>query len=54
VAVGKNAQETAVIMRLSVQTVRDHLKRVRGKLNATTRAQALMRAAALGLLPAQP
>jgi DNA-binding CsgD family transcriptional regulator len=51
VAAGKNAQETAVILGLSVQTVRDHLKRVRGKLNSTTRAQALMRAMSLGLLP---
>jgi len=33
-----------------VQTVRDHLKRVRAKLNSTTRAQALMRASALGLI----
>lgn len=53
VAAGKNAQETAVIMQLSVQTVRDHLKRVRAKLNSTTRAQALMRAASLGLLATQ-
>jgi DNA-binding CsgD family transcriptional regulator len=30
--------------------VRDHLKRVRTKLNASTRAQALMRAMELGLI----
>lgn len=51
VAAGKNAQEIAVILGLSVQTVRDHLKRVRSKLNSTSRAQALIRASALGLLP---
>jgi len=50
VAAGKNSQEIAVILGLSVQTVRDHLKRVRAKLNSTTRAQALMRASALGLI----
>ncbi|MGO4842668.1 response regulator transcription factor, partial [Rhizobiaceae sp. 2RAB30] len=50
VAEGKNAQETALIMGLSVQTVRDHLKRVRAKLGSSTRAQALLRASAMGLL----
>lgn len=50
VALGKNAQETAVILGLSVQTIRDHLKRVRSKMGATTRAQALMRACSLGLI----
>lgn len=52
VAAGKNAQEIALILGLSVLTVRDHLKRVRSKLNSTTRAQALMRASALGLIAA--
>lgn len=50
VAQGKNAQETAVILGLSVQTIRDHLKHVRSKMGATTRAQALMRACSLGLI----
>jgi DNA-binding CsgD family transcriptional regulator len=50
VAKGKSAGEMAMIMGLSVETVRDHLKRVRGKLNASTRAQALMRAVELGMI----
>lgn len=53
VAAGKNSQEIAVILGLSVQTIRDHLKRVRSKLNSTTRAQALIRASALGLIQFQ-
>jgi DNA-binding CsgD family transcriptional regulator len=50
VAKGKSAAEIAIIVGLSVETVRDHLKRVRSKLNASTRAQALMRAMELGLI----
>jgi DNA-binding CsgD family transcriptional regulator len=50
VAKGKSATEIAIIISLSVETVRDHLKRVRTKLNASTRAQALMRAMELGLI----
>jgi DNA-binding CsgD family transcriptional regulator len=50
VAKGKSACEIAMIMGLSVETVRDHLKRVRSKLNASTRAQALMRAVELGVI----
>jgi DNA-binding CsgD family transcriptional regulator len=50
VAKGKSASEIAMIMTLSVETVRDHLKRVRSKLDSSTRAQALMRAVELGLI----
>ncbi len=51
VARGKTATEMAVIMGLSVATVRDHIKSMRGKLGASTRAEAIARAAALGELP---
>jgi DNA-binding CsgD family transcriptional regulator len=52
VAAGKNSREICAILGLSVQTVRDHMKRVRSKLNSTTLAQALMRASTLGLIVA--
>jgi DNA-binding CsgD family transcriptional regulator len=50
VAAGKNSREIAAILGLSVQTVRDHMKRVRTKLNSASLAQALMRASSLGLI----
>lgn len=50
IAKGKNATEIATILTLSVATVRDHIKSMRAKLGASTRAQAIARAAALGQL----
>lgn len=48
VAKGKNSSEIAVILNLSVGTVRDHIKSLRAKLGASTRAEAIARAMALG------
>lgn len=45
---GKTAAEIAIILDLAVYTVRDHIKSLRGKLGATTRAEAVARAAARG------
>lgn len=45
---GKTAAEIAIILGLSIDTVRDHVKSLRGKLSATTRAEAVARAVALG------
>lgn len=44
VAKGKTAMEMATIMSLSVETVRDHIKNMRGKLGARTKAEAVARA----------
>jgi DNA-binding CsgD family transcriptional regulator len=44
VAKGKTAAEIASILNLSVETVRDHIKSMRGKLGARTKAEAVARA----------
>ncbi len=45
---GKTANEIAIILDLAVDTVRDHVKSIRAKLGAATRAEAVARAAAFG------
>ena len=53
-AQGKSYWETAVILNISERTVNHHMKMVRGKLRGQTNAQAVGRAAAMGLLELQP
>lgn len=50
VAAGKSDWEISVILSLSQTTVRFHLDNARCKLDATTRAHAVARMAALGML----
>ena len=47
---GMTAKEMARYLNLSPDTVRDHLKRLYGKLDARGRVEALVRARQLGLL----
>jgi DNA-binding CsgD family transcriptional regulator len=53
-AQGKSYWETAVILNISERTVNHHMKMARGKLRVQTNAQAVGRAAAMGLLTLQP
>lgn len=47
---GKTAQETAIILTLSVETVRIHLKRTAVKLDAANRSHAVAKALSLGYI----
>jgi len=53
-AAGKTDHEIAIILDLSISTVRFHLRNARDKLGAAGRAQAIQTAAGLGFVGASP
>jgi DNA-binding NarL/FixJ family response regulator len=54
IAAGRSNSEIAVAQRLTLNTVKTHVRHILQKLEATDRANAVARAAALGLLPGEP
>ena len=51
VALGQDATEMAHDLGISLHTVRNHIRNLRHKLNATTKLDAVVKAIRLGILP---